>query len=72
MEATPLGRVAQADEVAPLIVFLISDESSFISGAEIAIDGGLSAHGGGKSLSDAVLRAAGTQTREEQQPDANS
>lgn len=72
VEATPLGRVAQAEEVAPLVVFLISDESSFISGAEIAVDGGLSAHGGGKSLSDAVLRAAARQTREEQQPDANS
>ena len=56
---TPLGRTGTPDEVAPLVVYLISDESSFVSGAEIAIDGGLSAHGGTKSLSDAV-RAART------------
>jgi 3alpha(or 20beta)-hydroxysteroid dehydrogenase len=58
VEVTPLGRVGQAEEVAPLVVFLISDEASFISGAEIAVDGGQSAHGGAKSLSDAVAAAA--------------
>ena len=57
--ATPLGRGGTVDEVAPLVVFLISDESSFISGAEIPVDGGQWAHGGAKSLSDA-LRAAAT------------
>ncbi len=54
---TPLGRTGTVDEVAPLIVFLISDESSYISGAEIPVDGGLSAHGGTKSMSDAVRAA---------------
>jgi 3alpha(or 20beta)-hydroxysteroid dehydrogenase len=66
VEATPLGRVGTAAEVAPLVVFLISDEASFISEAEIAVDGGQSAHGGAKSLSDAVPREVGAiQTREE-------
>jgi 3alpha(or 20beta)-hydroxysteroid dehydrogenase len=51
---TPLGRVGQAEEVAPLVVYLLSDESSFVSGAEIAIDGGQTGHGGVKSLLDAV------------------
>jgi 3alpha(or 20beta)-hydroxysteroid dehydrogenase len=51
---TPLGRAGQADEVAPLVVYLISDESSFVSGAEIAIDGGQVAHGGGLPLSDSA------------------
>ena len=40
LEVTPLGRVGRVEEVAPLIVFLISDESSFITGAEIVVDGG--------------------------------
>jgi 3alpha(or 20beta)-hydroxysteroid dehydrogenase len=54
VEATPLGRVGAPEEVAPLVVYLISDESSFVTGAEIAIDGGQSAHGGAKAFSDAV------------------
>jgi 3alpha(or 20beta)-hydroxysteroid dehydrogenase len=65
VEATPLGRTGRAEEVAPLVVFLISDEASFISGAEIAVDGGQSAHGGAKSLSDAVLSEAAMQSRKE-------
>lgn len=39
--ATPLRREGQADEVADLVVYLASDESSFITGANIDINGGL-------------------------------
>ncbi len=53
---TPLGRTGTVDEVAPLVLFLVSDESSFISGAEIPVDGGMTAHGGVKSIS-AVIRS---------------
>jgi NAD(P)-dependent dehydrogenase (short-subunit alcohol dehydrogenase family) len=37
---TPMGRAGQADEIAYGAVFLASDESSFMTGAELVIDGG--------------------------------
>lgn len=39
----PIGRVGTPREVANAILFLASDESSFITGAELIIDGGISA-----------------------------
>ncbi len=39
----PLGRLGRAEEVGWPIVFLASDESSFMTGSEVVIDGGISA-----------------------------
>jgi 3alpha(or 20beta)-hydroxysteroid dehydrogenase len=39
----PLGRVGRPEEVAAVVVFLASDASSFLTGAEISADGGMSA-----------------------------
>jgi 2-keto-3-deoxy-L-fuconate dehydrogenase len=37
----PMGRLAQADEIAPIILYLASDESVFATGQLFAIDGGM-------------------------------
>lgn len=41
-ESIPLGRIGRPEDVAALAAWLLSDESSYITGAEIVIDGGLS------------------------------
>ena len=40
---TPMGRLARPEEIASVIVFLASDEASFITGAEFVVDGGYTA-----------------------------
>ncbi|KAG7450964.1 NAD(P)-binding protein [Guyanagaster necrorhizus] len=42
-QLSALGRYAIAEEIAPLAVYLASDDSSYVNGQNIAIDGGLSA-----------------------------
>ena len=39
----PLGRIGEADDVAYAVLYLASDESTFVTGAELVIDGGISA-----------------------------
>ncbi|HEV7452233.1 MAG TPA: SDR family oxidoreductase [Pseudonocardiaceae bacterium] len=39
----PVGRISQPDEIAAFVAFLLSDESAFITGAALAIDGGCTA-----------------------------
>lgn len=41
--ATPLQRLGQPEDIANAAVYLASDESSFVTGAELVIDGGFSA-----------------------------
>ena len=44
VEAFPLGRLGRPTEVAQAVLFLASDEASFITGTILAVDGGQTAH----------------------------
>jgi NAD(P)-dependent dehydrogenase (short-subunit alcohol dehydrogenase family) len=39
----PLGRMGRSDEIAPLALYLASDEAAYVTGAQMVIDGGLTA-----------------------------
>lgn len=43
LRRVPMGRMASAEEAARVALFLLSEESSFVTGAEIAVDGGSAA-----------------------------
>ena len=54
---TPLERTGHAEEVAAVVAFLLSDAASYITGAEIPVDGGYTASRGVKFMADAIARA---------------
>lgn len=39
--SVPMGRWGKADEIAETVLFLASDDSFFITGSEVLVDGGL-------------------------------
>ena len=41
VDRQPMGRLAQADEIAPMVVYLASDESRFATGQAFCVDGGM-------------------------------
>ncbi|MBE8966877.1 SDR family oxidoreductase [Nostocales cyanobacterium LEGE 12452] len=41
VDTIPLGRVGTPDEIAKAVVFLASDDSSFVNGIELFVDGGM-------------------------------
>ena len=43
MEFTPLGRRAEPEDLAPMFVYLASDESSFVAASNFMVDGGMNA-----------------------------
>jgi len=44
LENTPMNRAAQPEEIAPLAVFLASEEASYLTGVNVPVDGGWTAH----------------------------
>jgi 3alpha(or 20beta)-hydroxysteroid dehydrogenase len=57
VEQTLLGREGRSEEVAEMVVFLLSARASYITGAEIPVDGGHTSHGGTKPIVDALRQA---------------
>jgi NAD(P)-dependent dehydrogenase (short-subunit alcohol dehydrogenase family) len=45
LRRTPLGRLGRPEDVAAAVVFLASEESSFVTGTTLVVDGGWSAFG---------------------------
>ena len=43
LDRTPLGRLAQPEEIAAAVAFLLSDEAAYVNGAVLELDGGLTA-----------------------------
>lgn len=54
---TPLERFGDPQEVARVVVFLLSDAAAYVTGAELPVDGGATSSAGVKYMSDRIARA---------------
>ncbi|HEX4080250.1 MAG TPA: SDR family oxidoreductase [Rhizomicrobium sp.] len=52
----PLGHIGEPDDIAYAVLYLASDESKFVTGAELKVDGGISAMWLGDRLPAPTLR----------------
>jgi NAD(P)-dependent dehydrogenase (short-subunit alcohol dehydrogenase family) len=57
-ELHPLGRVAQPEEIAEVVAFLLSERASFVTGVAVPVDGGASARCYAYPIPDEIARAA--------------
>lgn len=55
MKVTPMGRPGRPEEISNLVLFLLSDAASFITGAEISADGGYVSGGTCLAVRDALF-----------------
>ena len=61
-ELHPLGRIGQPEEVAEVVVFLLSERASFVSGTAIPVDGGATARCYAYPVPDEIAAAAARST----------